>query len=266
VAAILNKPTLGTAAATAATAYATAAQGAKADTAVQPGVLATVATTGAYTDLSAKPTIPAAQVNSDWSAATGVAQILNKPEMFSGAYSDLSGKPTIPAAQVASDWNASSGVAAILNKPTLGTAAAANTTAFATAAQGTKADSAVQPGSLAPVATSGSYADLTSKPTIPDATSIPTKDITANYTLSDADAGYRLRVNSAVGVTITDPGTLTPGKVILVQQIGTGQPTVSGANVQSFSATTKLAGQRAMATIIIDSSTVTLVNGELAAS
>lgn len=38
--------------------FATAAQGAKADTAVQPGDLATVATTGSYNDLSNKPTIP----------------------------------------------------------------------------------------------------------------------------------------------------------------------------------------------------------------
>ena len=37
---------------------ATAAQGAKADTAVQPGNLATVATTGAYSDLTGTPTIP----------------------------------------------------------------------------------------------------------------------------------------------------------------------------------------------------------------
>ena len=37
---------------------ATTAQGAKADTAVQPGDLATVATTGAYSDLSGTPTIP----------------------------------------------------------------------------------------------------------------------------------------------------------------------------------------------------------------
>lgn len=59
--------------------WATTAQGAKADTAVQPGDLATVATTGAYSDLSGTPTIPAAQVNSDWNAASGVAQILNKP-------------------------------------------------------------------------------------------------------------------------------------------------------------------------------------------
>lgn len=46
----------------------------------------------------------------------------------------------------------------------LGSAATAATGDFATAAQGTKADSAVQPGILAAVATSGSYADLTSKP------------------------------------------------------------------------------------------------------
>ena len=60
---------------------------------------------GSYNDLTNKPTIPAAQVNSDWNASSGVAQILNKP--------------TIPAAQVNSDWNASSGVAQILNKPTI---------------------------------------------------------------------------------------------------------------------------------------------------
>lgn len=53
------------------------------------------------------------------------------------------------------------------NKPTLGTAAAANTTDFATAAQGTKADTAVQPGDLATVATTGQYSDLSGKPTIP---------------------------------------------------------------------------------------------------
>lgn len=38
--------------------FATSAQGAKADTAVQPADLATVATTGLYSDLSGKPTIP----------------------------------------------------------------------------------------------------------------------------------------------------------------------------------------------------------------
>ena len=88
--------------------------------------LAAVATSGSYNDLSNKPTIPAAQVNSDWNANSGVAEILNKPNLAtvatSGSYADLTNKPTIPAAQVNSDWNASSGVAQILNKPSIPTA------------------------------------------------------------------------------------------------------------------------------------------------
>lgn len=43
--------------------------------------LASVATSGSYNDLSGKPSIPAAQVNSDWNANSGVAQILNKPDL-----------------------------------------------------------------------------------------------------------------------------------------------------------------------------------------
>jgi len=72
--------------------FATAAQGTLAASATQPGDLATVATSGAYNDLTGKPTL------------------------FSGAYADLSGTPT------------------------LGSAAATASTAYATAAQGTKAD------------------------------------------------------------------------------------------------------------------------------
>ena len=40
--------------------------------------------------------IGSVQVNSDWNANSGVAQILNKPVLFSGNYNDLSNKPTIP--------------------------------------------------------------------------------------------------------------------------------------------------------------------------
>jgi hypothetical protein len=55
------------------------------------------------------PTIPAAQVNSDWNAVSGVAEILNKP--------------TIPAAQIQSDWNQANNAALdfIKNKPTIPT-------------------------------------------------------------------------------------------------------------------------------------------------
>lgn len=43
--------------------------------------LSIVATSGSYDDLLNKPTIPDAQVNSDWNASSGISQILNKPEM-----------------------------------------------------------------------------------------------------------------------------------------------------------------------------------------
>lgn len=64
--------------------------------------VATVATTGAYSDLTGTPTIPAAQIQSDWTQATTTAldYIKNKPNLAavatSGSYTDLSNKPTIP--------------------------------------------------------------------------------------------------------------------------------------------------------------------------
>ena len=68
--------------------------------------LATVATSGSYNDLTNKPTIPAAQIQSDWNQTTTTAKDYIK------------NKPTIPAAQVQSNWNATSGMGVILNKPT----------------------------------------------------------------------------------------------------------------------------------------------------
>ena len=80
-------------------------------------------------------------VNADWLAVSGDAAILNKPTLATvattGAYADLSGKPT------------------------LGTAAAAATTDFAIAAQGAKADTALQPAAIG-VTVQGYDADLTS--------------------------------------------------------------------------------------------------------
>lgn len=124
--------------------------------------LARVATSGSYNDLTNKPSIPAAQVNSDWNSNSGVSRILNKPDLSvyarsgdlatvatSGSYDDLSDKPTIPAAQVNADWNSNSGVTKILNKPDLGV--------FARSAD------------LAEVATTGDYDDLRNKPSIPAA-------------------------------------------------------------------------------------------------
>lgn len=70
--------------------------------------LATVATSGSYNDLSNKPTIPTAQIQSDWNQTTTTAKDYIK------------NKPTIPAAQIQSDWNQTSTSAKdyIKNKPT----------------------------------------------------------------------------------------------------------------------------------------------------
>lgn len=76
---------------------------------VEASELATVATTGDYDDLLNKPSIPAAQVQSDWSQTdnTQVDYIKNKP--------------TIPDAQIQSDWNQADTTKAdyIKNKPTI---------------------------------------------------------------------------------------------------------------------------------------------------
>jgi hypothetical protein len=93
--------------------------------------LATVATSGSYDDLTDKPTLGtmAAETAADYTPTASLADVatsgdyndlINTPTPFSGSYNDLT------------------------DKPTLGTAAAADTGDFATAAQGAKADTAIQ--------------------------------------------------------------------------------------------------------------------------
>lgn len=106
--------------------------------------LAAVALTGAYGDLSGRPTIPSAQVNSDWNASSGVSQILNKPTSLSG-YGILDGV-SVNGSYANPTWLTSFAYSKLTGTPTLGTAAAQDTTFFASAAQGTKADSACQSG------------------------------------------------------------------------------------------------------------------------
>lgn len=53
---------------------------------------------------------------------------------FTGSYTDLTNKPTIPAAQVNADWNASSGLGVILNKPVVPAQPSVTTASAGTAA------------------------------------------------------------------------------------------------------------------------------------
>jgi hypothetical protein len=182
---------LGTAATTSASDYATAAQGAKADTAIQSADLATVATTGDYDDLSNKPTVPTNLdsltdvvitsatngqglqfngtnwVNSnagsgtvtsvDMSVPTGLA-VSGNPVTTSGtlAVTYATGY-AIPTTAKQTEWDTaytdrlkwdggSTGLNASTGRTSLGLGTAATTAAtdYATAAQGAKADSALQ--------------------------------------------------------------------------------------------------------------------------
>ena len=146
--------------------------------------------TGSSIAWSTFPSIPAAQVQTDWNATTGIACILNKPTLAtvatSGSYNDLINRPTIPAAQIQSDWSQSNSVALdfIKNKPTIPAAQVQsnwneNDSNLVTFIQNK------------PTLFSGSWNDLTDKPTLfsgswNDLTDKPTLVTTLNG-LSDVD-------------------------------------------------------------------------------
>ncbi|KMK68590.1 hypothetical protein [Puniceibacterium sp. IMCC21224] len=141
---LTGTPSLGTAAATDATAYATVAQGTTADTAVQPGDLAEVATSGDYADLTGKPTLGTAAAT----AATAYATAAQ------GAKADTATQPgdlgTAATTAVSAYATAAQGATAdsAVQPGDIGTAAATAATDYATAAQGDKADTAVQAATL----------------------------------------------------------------------------------------------------------------------
>lgn len=110
--------------------------------------LATVATSGAYNDLTGKPTL------------------------FSGVYTDLTSKPSLATVATSGSYTD------LINKPTLFSGSYTDLTNKPTLFSGAYADLTGKP-TLATVATSGSYTDLTSKPTLfsgvfADLTSKPT--------------------------------------------------------------------------------------------
>ena len=80
----------------------------KADTALQTETDPTVPS---WAKASSKPSYTASEVGA----------LPDDTPLFSGDYNDLTNKPTIPAAQVQSDWNATTGMGVILNKPTIPT-------------------------------------------------------------------------------------------------------------------------------------------------
>jgi len=104
---ILNKPTIPSISGLATITYVDTQDALKVDKVTGKGLSQNDFTNTLKTKLDGIQDGAEVNVNADWNATSGDAQILNKP--------------TIPAAQVNSDWNATSGVAQILNKPTIPT-------------------------------------------------------------------------------------------------------------------------------------------------
>ena len=62
---------------------------------------------------------PSSLTAGKWLKVNAGGTALEWTDAFSGSYNDLSDKPTIPAAQVQTDWNATTGLGVLLNKPTI---------------------------------------------------------------------------------------------------------------------------------------------------
>jgi len=170
--------------------------------------LSDVAFTGDYNDLINLPSIPADQINSDWNSVSGVSQILNKP--------------SIPSAQIQTDWNAISGIGVLLNKPTLGSAALQPSSAFATAVQGTLADTALQ---VAPVTSVNGHTGTVT--IVQSDISGLVAAISAKFTTPSGTTAQYVRGDGSLA-TLPSPGTGTVTSVTAGTGLSGGTFTTSG--------------------------------------
>jgi hypothetical protein len=203
--------------------------------------LAAVATSGSYNDLTNKPAIPPAQINSDWNATSGLAQIVNKPALaavaISGSYSDLANQPAIPSAQVNSDWNAASGVAQVLNKPALGTAAAQPASAFLAVPSVTGLVKSTGSGAAAAATSSDVIAALGYTPASTSAVPGNVVTITADNTgatdVSAAVSAALTTIYNDGGGTVSFPaGTFLIGSQIVIPNNGAHPPKHPAISIQ----------------------------------
>ena len=178
-------------------------------------VLATVATSGSYADLSNKPTIFSGNYadlsnkpHLSLSATSGsYNDLINLPVLFSGSYSDLTNKPTLFSGSYAD----------LTNTPTIpsSTSQLSNNSGFITSSSLLWGNITGKP-TFATVAISGSYADLTNKPTIPSAYTLPTAS------------------NSVLGGVKVDGSSITINGSGVISAPGAGGGTVLPANATGF--------------------------------
>lgn len=156
--------------------------------------LKTVATTGVYSDLTGRPTIPSAQIQSDWTQSNNLSldYIKNKPtipaaqlqsnwtQADSGALDYIKNKPAIPAVQLQSDWSENNNIslAFIKNKPSI---------------------------------FSGNYNDLFNRPSVPADYSVTSIDALSDVDTSSIAPASGQALVWNVGTSKWVPGTVAGG-------------------------------------------------------
>ena len=145
-----------------------------------------------YSSLKETPTIPAAQVSSDWDATTGIAQILNKPTLA----------PANAEQNVQSDWTETDSAddSFIQNKPTIPTLPASVTQAEAEAGTATanRLWSAERVKQAIAALASRTWASITGKPAT--ATRWPTySEVTGTKPPANAEQNVQSDWNAASG-------------------------------------------------------------------
>lgn len=173
---ILNKPSLFDGAYDSLTGKPTLFDGAYASLSGLPSLF-----DGAYSSLSGLPSLAPSNaeqnVQSDWTATTGDALILNKPSLFDGAYGSLTGAPTIPTNN---------------NQLTNGEGYISDYTVTAGDVTAHQASLSITESQISDLSHfSGDYGDLTNKPTIPtvNASSTTVAGIIETATNTEAKAG-----------------------------------------------------------------------------
>ena len=163
---------------------------------------------------------------------------------FTGDYSDLINTPTIPPAQVNSDWNAISGVEEILNKPVIPTEL--NDLNDVNVSSPNDGDTLIYFSSgnefknqpLATVATSGDYNDLINTPTLPPVIGDMLKSVydTDDDGIVDAAERIEVIVRNSTGVT------LNKGQVVYLSGATGNRPNALLADASTEATSSKTIG------------------------